>query len=134
MSQSGRPKRSCRSRSASSSQPTVSSTSLQRQAQARERARADARTNFTNEIFPHGTGALTSTATFQNERVVSTQPTPVISLSPEVVEDPPQTLSCPICTIDVADDTHGLLCESCFCWYHAQCLFISDAEYTTIKY
>ena len=69
----------------------------------------------------------------QNERAVSTQPTAMIPINTEMVEDPPETLSCPICTIDVADNIHGLFCENCFSWYHAQCIFIPDDEYVTIS-
>ena len=45
-----------------------------------------------------------------------------------------ENLSCPICTIQVADNTKGLLCEQCFTWYHSDCLHYSDAEYERLSH
>ena len=63
-------------------------------------------------------------------RQPSTQPCPAIRMS-DLEEH--EILSCPVCAINVTDDTNALLCDQCHIWYHSQCLFISDEEYNSLS-
>ena len=34
-----------------------------------------------------------------------------------------------MCRVDVAADAHGIICDTCNVWYHAECLNMSEEEY-----
>ena len=54
-------------------------------------------------------------------------PLPVIdnSNAPLPVIDEIEDDNCPMCRVDVAADAHGIICDTCNVWYHAECLNMS---------
>ena len=50
-------------------------------------------------------------------------------------QNPNEVLTCPICTIDVTNDSSekALMCDHCQTWYHSECLFITDDEYSDLS-
>ena len=48
--------------------------------------------------------------------------------------DSSENLTCPICAIDVTDDTDekALICDHCRSWHHSECLFLSVEDYSNL--
>ena len=129
MSQSDRPRRNCRNPPVTS-QPAASSLSLQRQARARDRVRAGGRTKSSSQACPVQPTLVTTSSASQPARVNEGG---AVSTNRNVITPADENLVCPLCALQVQDSGPGLFCDKCCTWFHPQCLFITDNEYTGLQ-
>ena len=126
---SGRPRRNCRNRGASLSQPTpqlanaiIVTSSLQPTSLP-----VAPPTSSVVIIQPSPKAHVRS-----RSRIHSLNSNSQSSLTPLDRRIRNENVNCPICALHVQDSENGLMCDKCTTWFHAECLYVSESEYTAL--